>query len=297
MGRAVRVAMPVVDRRGLEKLEAHFVSPEVYRRDDVAVRQARLAAVVAERIIPQLIRLHTEVLPDALPVELVVEALAPSSSDISGLAHIVLGSDLEAAASYVLVLRDRGLSMETLFVELLEPAARYLGQLWDEDECDFIDVTLGVARLQKLLAMFNGSHLLPGLDTRRTVLMAMTPGDQHSFGASMVRRFLEGAGWDVESAFDRSATEIAKAASAQWYAVAGLTVGSERSLPALQETISLIRRESRNQMIGVMVGGPVFTANPALALEVGADGTAANAPTAVLMAQKLFDEMVLKTAN
>jgi methanogenic corrinoid protein MtbC1 len=289
--------MPVVDRRGLEKLEAHFVSPEVYRRDDVAVRQARLAAVVAERIIPQLIRLHTEVLPDALPVELVVEALAPSSSDISGLAHIVLGSDLEAAASYVLVLRDRGLSMETLFVELLEPAARYLGQLWDEDECDFIDVTLGVARLQKLLAMFNGSHLLPGLDTRRTVLMAMTPGDQHSFGASMVRRFLEGAGWDVESAFDRSATEIAKAASAQWYAVAGLTVGSERSLPALQETISLIRRESRNQMIGVMVGGPVFTANPALALEVGADGTAANAPTAVLMAQKLFDEMVLKTAN
>jgi methanogenic corrinoid protein MtbC1 len=50
-------------------------------------------------------------------------------------------------------------------------------------------------------------------------------------------------------------------------------------------------------MIGVMVGGPVFTANPALAREVGADGTAANAPTAVLMAQKLFDEMALKTAN
>lgn len=297
MGRAVRVAMPAVDRRGLEKLETHFVSPEVYRRDDVAVRQARLAAVVAERIIPQLLRLHTEVLPEAPPVELVVEALAPSSSDISGLAHIVLGSDLEAAASYVLVLRDRGLSMETLFIELLEPAARHLGQLWDEDECDFIDVTLGVARLQKLLAMFNGSHLLPGLDTRRTVLMAMTPGDQHSFGASMVRRFLEGSGWDVASAFDRSAAEIAKAASAQWYAVAGLTVGSERSLPALQETIRLIRRESRNQMIGVMVGGPVFTANPALALEVGADGTAANAPTAVLMAQKLFDEMVLKTSN
>ncbi|WP_298193331.1 B12-binding domain-containing protein [Novosphingobium sp.] len=289
--------MPAIDRRGLERLETHFVSPEVYRRDDVAVRQARLAAVVAQQIIPQLLRLHSEVLPEAPPVELVVEALAPSSSDISGLAHIVLGSDLEAAVSYVLVLRDRGLSMETLFVELLEPAARYLGQLWDRDECDFIDVTLGVARLQKLLATFNGSHLLPELDSRRQVLMAMTPGDQHSFGASMVRRFLEGAGWEVESAFDRSATEIAKAASAQWYAVAGLTVGSERSLPALEETIRLIRRESRNQMIGVMVGGPVFTANPALALEVGADGTAANAPTAVLMAQKLFDEMVLKTAN
>lgn len=289
--------MPAIDRRGLERLETHFVSPEVYRRDDVAVRQARLASVVADRIIPQLLRLHTEVLPEAPPVELVVEALAPSSSDISALAHIVLGSDLEAAVSYVLVLRDRGLSLETLFLELLEPAARHLGQLWDQDECDFIDVTLGVARLQKLLATFNGSHLLPGLDTRRQVLMAVTPGDQHYFGASMVERFLSAAGWGVETAFDRSAEEIAQAAHAQWFAVAGLTVGSERSLPRLEETIRLIRRHSRNQMIAVMVGGPLFTADPALALEVGADGTAANAPSAVLMAQKLFDEIALKIAD
>jgi len=50
-------------------------------------------------------------------------------------------------------------------------------------------------------------------------------------------------------------------------------------------------------MIGIMVGGPVFTANPELALEVGADSTAINAPTAVLLAQKLFDEVVLKTSD
>ncbi|MEI6643895.1 MAG: cobalamin B12-binding domain-containing protein [Novosphingobium sp.] len=297
MGRSARVTIPAIDRRGIDRLEAHFVAPEVYRREDVAERQVRLAQVVAERIIPQLVRLHTEVLPDAPPIDALVEALAPSISDISGLAHIVLGDDLEAAVAYVLMLRDRGLAMETLFLELLEPAARHLGHLWDNDECDFIDVTLGVARLQKLLATFNGSHMLPGLDSRRNVLMAMTPGDQHYFGASMVQRFLEGAGWDVEPAFDRSAAEIARVASSQWFAVAGLTVGSERSLPSLEETIRLIRRESRNQMIGVMVGGPLFTANPALAKEVGADGTASNAPTAVLMAQKLFDEMALKTAN
>lgn len=297
MARLARHAIPAVDRRALINLETHFVSPEVYRRDDVALRQARLAEVVADRIIPQLVRLHSEVLPEAPPIEHVVEVLAPSSSDISGLAHIVLGSDLEAAVAYVMVLRDRGLDMDTLFIELLEPAARHLGHLWDTDECDFIDVTLGVARLQKLLATFNGCHLLPGLDTRRQVLLAMTPGDQHYFGASMVERFLQAAGWCVEAAFDRSAAEIARAASAQWFAVAGLTVGSERSIPALEETIRLIRRESRNQMIGIMVGGPVFTANLKLAREVGADGTAINAPTAALMAQKLFDEVALKTAD
>lgn len=297
MARLARAAIPKVDRRALINLETHFVSPEVYRRDDVALRQARLVELVADRIIPQLVRLHSEVLAEAPPIEHVVEVLAPSIADISGLAHIVLGNDLEAAVAYVLMLRDRGLNMDTLFIEVLEPAARHLGHLWDNDECDFIDVTLGVARLQKLLATFNGSYLLPGLDTRRQVLLAMTPGDQHYFGASMVERFLQAAGWNVEAAFDHSSAEIAHAASTQWFAVAGLTVGSERSLPALEETIRLIRRESRNQMIGIMVGGPVFTAKPELALEVGADRTAINAPTAVLMAQKLFDEVVLKTSD
>ena len=104
-------------------------------------------------------------------------------------------------------------------------------------------------------------------------------------------------GWTVESAFDKTAAEIGHAVSAQWFAVAGLTVGSERSFPSLVETIGQIRRNSRNQMISVMVGGPLFTANPELAIEVGADGTAVSAPSAVLMAQKLFDVMVLKTAN
>jgi methanogenic corrinoid protein MtbC1 len=296
MAQLARVAIPAIDRLGLYSLETHFVSPEVYRRDDVAERQARLAQVVSGQIIPQLMRLHTEVLPDAPPIELVIEALSPSNSDISGLADIVLGNDLEAAVAYVLVLRDRGLSMESLFVELLEPAARHLGHLWDNDDCDFIDVTLGVARLQKLLATFNDSYMLPGLDKRRHVLLAVTPGDQHYFGATMVERFLLSAGWSVQCEFDRTSAEIARAARKNWFAIAGLTVGSERSLAAVSETIRLIRQQSLNPAIGIMVGGPIFTENPALALDVGADGTAANAPTAVLMAQKLFDLMELRSA-
>ena len=296
MGNVARVAVPAIDRRSLQCLETHFVSPDVYRRDDVAQRQARLAQVVSAQIIPTLLHLHAEVVPEAPPIEHVVEALAPTSSDISGLADIVLGNDLEAAVAYVLVLRDRGLSMESLFIELLEPTARYLGHLWDNDECDFIDVTLGVVRLQKLLATFNDSYMLPGLDMRRHVLLAVTPGDQHDFGATMVKRFLMAAGWSVQSAFNETAAEIACAARTFWFAVAGLTVGSERSLSALSETIALIRQQSLNPAIGVMVGGPIFTANPALAVEVGADGTAASAPTAVLMAQKLFDLMELRSA-
>ncbi|WBH17416.1 cobalamin B12-binding domain-containing protein [Sphingomonas radiodurans] len=285
---ASAITRPAIDRFSLNRLETHFIAPEVYRRNDAADRQAKLARIVSSEIIPRLLRLHTEVV-EAAPVAAVIAALAPSAADISGLADVVLGSDLEAAAAYVMVLRDRGLSMDALFIELLEPTARHLGEMWDRDECDFIDVTLGVARLQKLLAIFNDSHDLPDLATRRQVFMAMTPGDQHYFGVVMVEKFLLAAGWQVKTELTGSSDEIAMTVRDRWFAVAGLTAGSDRQLDSLKTTIAHIRKKSKNPAIGIMVGGPMFTANPALAVEVGADATAPNAPTAVLVAQKLFD--------
>ncbi|MFZ5702062.1 MULTISPECIES: cobalamin B12-binding domain-containing protein [Pseudomonadota] len=245
--------------------------------------------MVADRVIPQLLRLHDEIVPEAPSVEAVLSVLGPNRGDIAGLADIVLGDDLEAAVRYVIVLRDRGLSMETLFIELLEPTARHLGEMWDNDACDFIGVTLGVARLQKLLAAFNDTHVCDALDMRRTVLMAMTPGDQHFFGVTMVERFLEASGWKVQTETAACAEEIADAARTRWFAVAGLTAGSTQMIDSLSETIALIRKRSQNPHIGIMVGGPLFAEDPSLVAAVGADATAPSAPTAVLVAQKLSD--------
>jgi MerR family transcriptional regulator, light-induced transcriptional regulator len=291
MGRTARAgaaALPAIDRHCIRQLETHFIAPDIYRREDVSSRQAKLARVVSGEIVPRLLQLHTEVVADVPPVA-VIDALAPSSDDITGLADIVLGSDLEAAVSYVTLLRERGLTTDALFVGLLEPTARCLGEMWERDACDFIDVTLGVGRLQKLLAIFNRTHDVPQLHTRRRVLMATTPGDQHSFGAMMVERFLLAAGWQVQAVFSGTAPEIVEAARRDWFAVAGLTAGSERQLDTVTALIVELRATSLNRGIGIIVGGPMFTARPGLADRVGADGTAINAPAAVLMAQKLFD--------
>ena len=295
MGQAARaLVLPAIDQGGLRRLETLFIAPVVYRRPDVADRQAKLAQLVSQNIIPRLLRLHTEVVPEAPAVEALIEALAPTSADITGLADIVLGADLEAAAAYVVVLRDRGLSMETLFIELLEPTARCLGEMWDRDECDFIDVTLGVARLQKLLAVFNDTHCVPSLDARRHVLMAATPGNQHTFGVSMVERFLSAAGWSVQTEMSGNLDDIVDAAKCHWFAIAGLTAGSDSQIEGLTSTIAALRLRSRNKQIKIMVGGPMFTVDPHLAIDVGADGTAVNAPAAVLVAQKLFDLVELE---
>ena len=282
-------APQVFDPQSFQRFEKHFIAPEIYQRHDVAARRIDLVRIVSNEIIPRLLRLHTDVVPNAPPVDAVIEALLPSGADVDALAHIVLGDDLDAAATYVTVMRDRGLSMETLYIELLEPTARHLGKMWDNDECDFIDVTIGVGRLQNLLAIFNETYALPQLGTRRKVLMATAPGNQHSFGASMVERLLTAAGWQVDAEYSGEADDIISAVRRNWFAVIGLTAGSDLQLQGLKSVIAQVRRESQNTAIGIMVGGSMFTENPSLADYVGADVTAPNAAAAVLAAQKLFD--------
>lgn len=282
-------AVQTVGSQNFRQFERYFVAPEIYRRSDVAVRQVDLARFVSSEIIPRLLRLHAEVVPDAPSVDVLVKALKPDSTDVNALAHIVLGDDLEAAATYIKVMRDRGLSMEALYIELLEPTARYLGQMWDNDECDFVDVTVGVGRLQTLLSIFNDTHALPNLRTKRRVLIATTPGNQHFLGASMIEKLMSAAGWRVRTEYSSDAAEIMRSVRKKWFAVIGLTVGFDRQLEGLKSIIADVRQGSKNDTIGVLVGGPMFTENPALAIEVGADATAPNAPAAVLAAQKLFD--------
>jgi len=287
MGNAV--ASQVVDRHALYHFEKHFISPEIHQRPDVSMRQFDLARIISNDIVPRLLRLHTEVVPDAPSIDALIGALRPSSTEIDALAHIILGDDLEAAATYVTIMRDRGLSMEMLYVELLEPTARHLGEMWDNDECDFIDVTIGVGRLQKLLAIFNDTYTLPQLGTRRRVLMATTPGNQHSLGASMIEKLLSAAGWDVETEYSGEVDQIVHMVKRNWFAVIGLTAGSDGQLPAMKSAVAQVRTHSQNADIGVMVGGPMFTQDPQLVVAMGADATAPNAPAAVLAAQKLFD--------
>jgi len=283
-----------LDRHALRGFEKYFIAPEIQERYDVRVRQVDLARIISNEIVPRLLYLHTEVVPEAPPVDVLIDALRPSSTDIDALAHIVLGDDIEAAATYITVMRERGLSMETLYVELLEPTARHLGKMWDNDVCDFIDVTIGVARLQSLLAIFNETYILPELGTQRHILLATTPGNQHSFGIAMIERLLLAAGWQVETELAGSEADIIDSVAFNWFAIVGLTAGSDHQLPGLQSVITHIRARSKNADIGILVGGPMFIDNPHLAKELGADAMAENAPTAVLAAQKLFD-LALRT--
>jgi methanogenic corrinoid protein MtbC1 len=200
----------------------------------------------------------------------------------------VLGPDNGEAFNFVLSLKDRGISLDSLHTALLEPTARHLGELWNEDRVDFLDVTLGVARLQQLVFVFEGLDQVANLDDKRRVLLSIAPGEQHSLGYTIVQKFLRAAGWHVWTCASARMEDAADLAAREWFGVIGFSLGSDINKEALAQTIVKVRAMSLNRKVGVMVGGSAIVRHPEWVEEVGADGTAANGPAAVVLAKKLL---------
>jgi methanogenic corrinoid protein MtbC1 len=246
--------------------------------------RATIADLVATEITPQLSLLHLEV-PRA--GEAVV--LRSRAEDISIFAQLVLRQDSLGAELQVSDLISSGHSMEQVFLDLFEPTARRLGQMWDNDECDFVDVTRGMGRLQRLLATMVCNSGAPAPIGKRSILMSTIPGEQqHSFGIAIVERLLESWGWQVRCERPGSIDQILDIVENNWIAVVGLSASRTNGQETLAQLISKIRGHSQNSAIGVMVGGPALYDQPGLAATVGADATARNASLAVLAAEKLF---------
>jgi methanogenic corrinoid protein MtbC1 len=250
-----------------------------------------LARLIEADIIPRLLLNHRDAIitaqaAPAAPVTEIPEGVADQ------FAAATLTEEVAPLLARVETLMAGGVGVETIYLHLLAPAARRLGSWWDEDACDFVDVTMGLWRLQEIVNSL--AALLPGVapaeGNEKRALFSPAPGEQHGLGAIIVEEFFRRAGWQTWSAPALDEDELVALAAGREFDIIGLTVSVERHVQPLERTIAAVRRASRNPDVLVLVGGQVFTARPELAREIGADGTAADGQLAVALADRLMME-------
>lgn len=200
---------------------------------------------------------------------------------ISGEAHTLL--------DFVDHCLETGSSVETIYVELLAPAARRLGEYWEEDSEDFVGVTMGLWRIQEILRELTlriPPKSRPG-HGKRSALFSPMPGEQHSFGTLMVAECFQRAGWDIDILIEPTQSELTAKFAKRHYDLIGLTVSNDCSKGALGSTVKTIKAVSSNPYIKVMMGGRVINDHPELVDECGADATAIDAVAAVTLGDEL----------
>jgi MerR family transcriptional regulator, light-induced transcriptional regulator len=255
-----------------------------------------LAKLIEGEIIPRLLLAHLDDPtsfygrndPSAL-----IEADEPSM-----FARWALDCEAHQLVRHVDDVLARGVEVETVLIELLAPAARTLGEQWEDDTIDFIAVTMGLWRLQEvvheLAARAPGAAQNRGGDRR--ALFCVMPGEQHSFGTTLVDECFRRRGWNTLCVPSTTEQQLLALARERWFEIIGLTVSCDHHIEELPRLIEALRKVSRNPHTGVMVGGPIFVSNADLARQVGADGTAKDARAAVDCAEVLVSEFAQRPA-
>jgi methanogenic corrinoid protein MtbC1 len=172
-----------------------------------------------------------------------------------------------------------------VMTEVLAPTARELGRLWDNDDCDLIDVQRATGALKRWIREIAPQAAARAPAKSPSILMLVAPGDWHTLGADMAEAVFRGLGWRVT----RGETLGFQAElAAEWRDVLGFSLSCDRHIEGLAKAIAEARAASRNPRLFVVVGGPIFTESSEIARKIGADFCA----SAAEMSVKLYDALL-----
>jgi len=248
-----------------------------------------LLSVIESQIIPRLLDAHQG--PALLGVAAPDAPLIPATSqDMHDFNTACLAVDSQAVFAHIDVLRGKGLSAQTIFLDVITPAARHLGDLWTEDKLDFTVVAQGLLRMHHAMRHLGyETHDGPQIagDVRR-IMLASAPGSQHILGLAMVSEFFRGDGWQVVVEISTTENALLNAVAHEWFDVIGLSVGLVEQLPNIPELIARLKKASRNPHTFVVLGGPALLDSANQAMPLGADGISVNAAEAVNLAGDLL---------
>jgi methanogenic corrinoid protein MtbC1 len=270
------------------------------RTQDPEVRLS-LKAVLESDLVARLMNAHRSTLPQASGSAGGAAASVPRAVDaaqVQALVDISLNGEAQSARDFVFRLRDTGTPIESLYLDLITPAARRIGAMWEADTCDFVLVTLALLRIQQVMYDLSPDFVVNGSEpSSRRALIVPAPGSHHTIGAAMVADFFRRDGWDVVSSHELTRADVLRTLRQEWFDVVAVSVSAPNQVLTTSALISDLRKLSSNRGILVMVGGPLAQSVPDLATRVGADVVTLDAKQAVDVAGQAVPVRRTSVAN
>jgi methanogenic corrinoid protein MtbC1 len=214
---------------------------------------------------------------------------AITSADVTAFTRMTVADNARALIDFIDGFLDSGISVESIYLDLLAPAARRLGEYWENDRNDFVDVTMGLWRIQEVLRELTlrvPPPMVAGFG-QRSALFATLPGEQHSLGTLMLAECFHRAGWDTDMLIEPTRGELLARFANRNFDLIGLTVSCDCPTDSIAQLITAIKSVSSNSAICIMLGGRLINDNPHLVGACGADATAPDAASAVVRANEL----------
>lgn len=162
------------------------------------------------------------------------------------LAAACLSDDPEDLSDEVELLRASGLSVKTIAETLVPHVAQELGDRWCDDNLGFARVTIGCARLQRLLRALGPDWYgtLREEEPRLRILLIVPDGMNHTLGGLVLTGKLRRLGYDVRSIMGQACHVISEIVSEWSFDLVLISASGSESLEQIAELVDIARNAS-----------------------------------------------------
>lgn len=213
----------------------------------------------------------------------------PSSDQIDHLCFALLAEDHEAGATFIADARTAGASIDAIYLQYLSPAARKLGDWWEDSLVSFTDVTLATSRMYAIMNALR--HEMPRRTSSvpKSAIFASVPGDDHTLGVRMAADLFRKEGWDIILKTDEDHDSLVSYIAETDVPIVGFSAGGRHSLQALSRLVVAVRiKKPRNLLL---VGGHIVEEAPSAIRLLGVDGVLADIETARVLMDDLVHQL------
>ncbi|MBI3946696.1 MAG: corrinoid protein [Armatimonadetes bacterium] len=207
--------------------------------------------------------------------------------DLQALAECIIRGNKNDALALAQQAIEEGMAPQTIINDGLIAGMAVVGQRFKCNEYYIPEVLLAARAMKECMGLLR--PLLTDADAKPkgTVVIATVKGDLHDIGKNLVSMMLQGNGFEVvDLGTDVDPDELIRAAKQHRADIIATSALLTTTMPAMKEVVAAADEAGIRPATRIIIGGAPVTQE--YAQEIGADGFAPDAASAVDLAQSLL---------
>jgi 5-methyltetrahydrofolate--homocysteine methyltransferase len=209
--------------------------------------------------------------------------------EITELTRAVIEGDIEKALRLTQKALQEGVPPQKIYREGLIPGMEVVGKKMQSGEYFIPEVFLSAQVMKQALEVIRPTLMQAKSESPLgKVVMGTVQGDLHDIGKNLVIAMLEGAGFEViDLGIDTPSSKFVTAVKETGANILGLSALLSVTMLKMKDVINSLEEAGIRKNVKVIIGGA--SVSMGFAEEIGADGYAADAGSAVGLSKKLLN--------
>ncbi|OGS22011.1 MAG: methyltransferase [Elusimicrobia bacterium RIFOXYA2_FULL_39_19] len=208
-------------------------------------------------------------------------------ADLNAIAESLMKGQAPKVKELVQAAVDEGISPQQILTEGLIAGMNVLGKKFKANEVYIPEVLIAARAMHAGMGILKPLLAKSGAKAAKVFMIGTVKGDLHDIGKNLVAMMMEGAGFDVaDIGIDVTSEKFVEMVREKKPEVLGMSALLTTTMPAMKSAVEAIKAAGLKDSVKIVIGGAPITQS--FADEIGADGYAPDAASAVDVSKKLL---------